>query len=62
MKTDELIKPRLVRLPEVPARTGLSRSTLYVRIATNQFPRPVNLGIGRGAVAWLERRGYWLDQ
>ncbi|MXW67663.1 MAG: AlpA family transcriptional regulator [Gemmatimonadales bacterium] len=43
---------RFLRLPEVMARTGLSRSTIYVRLAAGRFPRPVALG-GR-AVGWIE--------
>ena len=43
---------RFLRLPEVMARTGLSRSTIYVRVAAGAFPRPVALG-GR-AVGWIE--------
>lgn len=40
---------RLIRLPEVLAKTGLSRSRLY---ADGDFPRRVRLG-ERG-VAWVE--------
>ncbi|MCB1943977.1 MAG: AlpA family transcriptional regulator, partial [Candidatus Accumulibacter sp.] len=36
----------------VKARTGLSRSTIYLRIADGSFPRPVSLG--PRAVGWLE--------
>lgn len=43
---------RFLRLPEVMARTGLSRSTIYVRLSKGRFPRPVSLG-GR-AVGWVE--------
>ena len=43
---------RFLRLPEVLERTGLSRSTIYVRLAERRFPRPVSLG-GR-AVGWIE--------
>ena len=43
---------RFLRLPEVLERTGLSRSTIYVRLAEGCFPRPVALG-GR-AVGWIE--------
>ena len=32
------------RLPSVKARTGLSRSTIYRRIALGNFPRQVKLG------------------
>ena len=43
---------RFLRLPEVLARTGLSRSTIYVRLEQGRFPRPISLG-GR-AVGWIE--------
>ncbi len=43
---------RFLRLPEVMERTGLSRSTIYVRVAAGRFPQPVALG-GR-AVGWIE--------
>ena len=43
---------RFLRRPEVMARTGLSRSTIQVRLAEGRFPRPVLLG-GR-AVGWIE--------
>lgn len=34
----------ILRLPAVKARTGLSRSTIYARIADGKFPRPVPIG------------------
>lgn len=34
----------ILRLPAVRARTGLSRSTIYQRIADGKFPRPVPIG------------------
>ena len=40
----------LLRLPTVRARTGLSRSSIYARVAAGTFPRPV--AIGPRAVAW----------
>ena len=43
---------RILRLPEVKRSTGLSRSTLYLRISEGTFPKPLSLG-GR-AVGWLE--------
>jgi prophage regulatory protein len=43
---------RILRLPEVKTRTGLSRSTIYVRLDKKIFPLPVPLG-GR-AVGWVE--------
>ena len=40
----------ILRLPAVKESTGLSRSTLYLRIANGVFTHPVSLG-GR-AVGW----------
>ena len=42
----------IVRLPTVKGRTGLSRSTIYLRVSQGTFPAPVSLG-GR-AVGWIE--------
>ena len=51
----------ILRLPDVKARTGLSRSTIYLRIAAGSFPKPVSLG-GR-AVGWIEAEvNDWLKQ
>jgi prophage regulatory protein len=43
----------ILRRKQVESRTGLSRSTIYARIAEGQFPSPIDLGGGR-AVGWLE--------
>lgn len=51
----------ILRLPAVKARTGLSRSTIYLRISEGRFPGPVSLG-GR-AVGWIEAEvSDWLNQ
>jgi prophage regulatory protein len=42
----------ILRLPDVKRSTGLSLSTIYLRIAQGTFPKPVSLG-GR-AVGWLK--------
>ncbi|MBE0624409.1 MAG: AlpA family transcriptional regulator [Burkholderiales bacterium] len=42
----------ILRLTTVKARTGLSRSTIYLRIRTGEFPAQVSLG--PRAVGWLE--------
>lgn len=42
--------PALERLTQVKARTGLSRSEIYRRIAMGDFPRPIKLGVR--ASAW----------
>lgn len=44
--------PRILRLPLVRERTGLSRSSIYLRISEGRFPRPISLG--ERAVGWLE--------
>ena len=36
---------KILRLPDVLARTGLSRSTIYLRLAEGNFPPPVSLGV-----------------
>ncbi len=41
----------ILRLAEVLRSTGLSRATLYNRIAKGEFPRQVSLG-GR-AIGWV---------
>jgi len=41
-----------IRLAEVKQRTGLSRSSIYAKIADGDFPAPINLGAR--AVAWID--------
>jgi prophage regulatory protein len=43
---------RILRLPNVLDRTGLSRSTVYLRVTEGRFPKPVSLGAR--AVGWIE--------
>jgi len=43
---------KIYRLPQVIALTGLSRSSIYLRISKEEFPKPVKLG--RRAVGWPE--------
>jgi prophage regulatory protein len=35
---------RILRLPSVIARTGLSRSSIYLRISKSEFPAAISLG------------------
>ena len=42
----------ILRLPAVKMRTGLSRSSIYLRIAQGTFPAPVSLGAR--AVGWVK--------
>ena len=41
---------RLLRLPEVMERTGVSKPTIYRLIKAGEFPKPVSLGVR--AVGW----------
>ncbi len=51
----------ILRLPLVKTRTGLSRSTIYLRVKEGSFPKPVSLGAR--AVGWLESEiDSWLEQ
>lgn len=53
-------KLTVLRRKQVEDRTGLSRSTIYLRIQEGTFPKPVNLG-GR-AVGWVEEEiDTWLE-
>ena len=53
-------RERYVRFREVSDRTGLSRTTIYRRIAEGTFPGPV--AIGAHAVAWRESElDRWID-
>lgn len=44
---------KFIRLPEVQERTGLSKSSIYLRIQQGIFPPPVKLGLR--ASGWPER-------
>ncbi|GAB3366256.1 hypothetical protein GCM10027431_07960 [Lysobacter rhizosphaerae] len=51
----------ILRRPEVEARTGLSRSTIYLKVAQGAFPKPINLG--PRAVGWVAAEiDWWLEQ
>lgn len=53
---------KILRLPEVINRTGLSRSSIYSYIGRNLFPRPIGLGIrsvgwhSSDIESWIESR------
>ncbi|MCG8037113.1 MAG: AlpA family transcriptional regulator [Candidatus Thiodiazotropha taylori] len=52
---------RILRLPAVEARTGLARSTIYLRMSEGSFPRSISLG--ERAVGWIEAEiNDWLTQ
>jgi prophage regulatory protein len=43
---------RLIRLPEVMARVGLKRSSIYLRMAEGRFPK--NRSLGSRCAVWVE--------
>ncbi|WP_325381766.1 AlpA family transcriptional regulator [Edaphobacter sp.] len=50
----------ILRRKQVENRTGLSRSTIYLRVAQGTFPKAVSLGAR--AVGWLESEvDEWLN-
>lgn len=54
--------PNLLRIKDVLARTGLSRSTMYAMITDGRFPAPVKLSVRCAAWpsdkvdAWIAER------
>jgi len=52
---------RLIRLPEVIDRVGLSRSTIYMFMQQGKFPKSIKLG--SRAVAWnTEDIDAWIQE
>jgi prophage regulatory protein len=52
---------KIIRLPEVKNKTGLSRSSIYLRMSKREFPQSISLG--SRAVGWLEEDiEQWLEQ
>lgn len=51
---------KIIRLPAVKEKTGLSRSSIYLRMTKEEFPRSISLG--DRAIGWLEADiEQWLD-
>jgi prophage regulatory protein len=51
---------KIIRLPEVRYKTGLSRSSIYLRMSTSNFPQSISLG--SRAIGWLDSDiEQWLD-
>jgi prophage regulatory protein len=46
------LQQKLIRLPEVKATTGLSKSSIYARISEGTFPKQIPLG--PRLVVWVE--------
>lgn len=45
-------RDRILRLPDVKARTGLSRSSIYAYIKDGKFPH--HIALGERSVGWYE--------
>lgn len=54
---------RLIRIRDVIAITGISKSYIYQLCSNNQFPKSVQLIPGGTSVAWLESEILaWIDE
>jgi prophage regulatory protein len=52
---------KIIRLPTVKNRVGLSRSSIYLRMSKGEFPKSISLG--ERAIGWLESDiEQWLDE
>jgi prophage regulatory protein len=52
---------KIIRLPAVKDKTGLSRSSIYLRMSKGEFPNSISLG--SRAIGWLEGDiNLWLEQ
>jgi prophage regulatory protein len=52
---------KILRLPAVEDRTGLARSTIYLKISQNAFPAPISLG--DRSVGWIEEEiNSWIKE
>ena len=61
MPKEAYVATAILRLSTVTSRTGLARSTIYLRVAEGTFPKPIPLG-GR-AVGWIEAEVEdWLNE
>ncbi|MCP9851015.1 AlpA family transcriptional regulator [Cyanobium sp. Morenito 9A2] len=55
------LSTKFLRLPLVKSVTGLSKSTIYARIAEGSFPKQISLG--PRLVVWLESDIHkWMNQ
>ena len=56
------MEPQILRLNDVKAKTGLSGSTIYLRMAEGTFPKKISLGsravgwINSEVIEWIEQR------
>ncbi|MDP1573601.1 MAG: AlpA family transcriptional regulator [Coxiellaceae bacterium] len=51
----------ILRLPTVKNRTGLSRSSIYLKISEGEFPRQIKIGTRQSG--WIESEiDEWIEQ
>ncbi|MFT5760502.1 MAG: prophage regulatory protein [Alteromonadaceae bacterium] len=51
---------KIIRLPAVKDQTGLSRSSIYLRMNKGKFPQSISLG--DRAIGWLEEDiNQWIE-
>ena len=54
------MQARFIRLPDVKTITGLSRSTIYKKIADDEFPKQIS--VGSNQVVWVKHQiDEWCD-
>ncbi len=52
---------KILRLPQVMSKTGLSRSSIYAFMQKEEFPKAIN--IGARAIGWLkEDVNRWIEK
>ena len=55
------MEQKILRLPTVKALTGLSRSTIYLRMSEGKFPKQISLG--SRAVGWMSYEiNNWIEE
>lgn len=55
-----MTEQKILRIADVEIRTGIKRSTIYLKIARREFPKQVSLG--PRAKGWLaEEIDEWID-
>lgn len=48
------MQPQLIRIPQVLKQTCLTRSAVYVLVASGEFPPQIKLSKDGRAVAWIQ--------
>ncbi|MDF4005284.1 AlpA family phage regulatory protein [Luteibacter sp. PPL552] len=60
MQGGQPVTRNLIRLAEVQKRTALSRSSIYAKVASGAFPRPVKRG---SSSVWVDTEVQaWIDE